>query len=126
MKPSKDKLYDAIGELIYALAMADGRVQEDEINKLKELLIAHPHAQEIQWSFNYEKGQSISLEEAYDRALATCKEYGPTEEYAFLFEALDSIAAASDGIEASELEIIQRFKKELKEHFLNLDISDLD
>ena len=38
MKPSKAILYDAIGELIYAVAIADGRIQESELKKLKELL----------------------------------------------------------------------------------------
>lgn len=126
MKPSKEKLYDALGELIYAVAMADGRIQQSEIEKLHELLLAHPKAQAIQWSFDYENRSHIPLDEAYNKALETCKAYGPTEEYAFLFDALDGVAGASDGIDPKELEVIQRFKKELKAHFLGLNFEDLD
>ena len=126
MKPSKEKLYDALGELIYAVAKADGRIQPAEIEKLHELLLAHPSAQSIQWSFDYENRSDIPLDEAYDKALETCKAYGPTEEYAFLFDALDAVAEASDGIDAKELDVIQRFKADLKEHFLNLNITDLE
>ena len=126
MKPSKEKLYDALGELIYTLAMADGSIQESEMEKLHELLIAHPNAQAIQWSFDYEQDSRTSLEEVYQKALETCKAYGPTEEYAFLFDALEAVAKASDGIVAEELAVIERFKRELKEHFLNLNIEDLD
>ena len=126
MKPSKEKLYDALGELIYTLAMSDGSIQESELEKLHELLIAHPNARAIQWSFDYEQDSNGSLEEVYQKALETCKAYGPTEEYAFLFDALEAVAKASDGIVAEELAIIERFKRELKEHFLNLNIEDLD
>lgn len=126
MKPSKAKLYDALGELIYAVALADGGIQDTEIQKLHELLLAHPNAQAIQWSFDYENKSHISLEEAYYKALETCKAYGPNEEYAFLFDALMAVAEASNGINEQELAVIERFQKELKDHFLDLDFEDLD
>lgn len=126
MKPSKEKLYDALGELVYAVAKADGSVQPEEIEKLRELLLAHPRAREIQWSFDYEHRHDITVEEAYAKALDTCKDYGPTEEYAFLFEAVEAVAEASHGVEAREWAVIQRFRSELREHFLNLDAGDVD
>jgi len=126
MKPSKEKLYDALGELVYAVAMADGQVQAEEIEKLRELLLSHPSAQEIQWSFDYEHRKDITLEEAYAKALDTCKAYGPTREYAFLFEALEAVADASQGIDAEEWAVIQRFRSELRAHFLTLDLDDVD
>ena len=126
MRPSKEKLYDALGELIYALALSDGSIQEAELVKLRELLIEHPNAQAIQWSFDYEQNSQASLEEAYQKALETCKNYGPTQEYVFLFDALEAVAKASDGMDAKELAVIERFKQELKEHFLNLNIEDLE
>lgn len=126
MKPSKEKLYDALGELIYAVAKADGLVQPSETKKLRELLLAHPWSREIQWSFDYEKRQKVTVEEAYEKALETCKNYGPTEEYAFLFEVLRAVAQASQGIDARERAVIRRFKRELREHFLTLDLDDVE
>jgi len=126
MKPSKEKLYDALGELIYAVAKADGLVQPSETDKLHELLMGHPWSREIQWSFDYEQRKEITVDEAYEKALDTCKAYGPTKEYAFLFEVLRAVAEASHGVDASEREVIHRFKKELKEHFLTLDLDDVE
>lgn len=120
MKPSKEKLYDALGELIYAVAFADGAVQPSETEKLKEMLLAHPWASNIQWSFDYEQGKKHSVEEAYRKALDTCKDFGPTPEYEFLFEVLNTVAKASDGMDTNELEVIERFKRELKEHFIEM------
>ena len=125
MRPSKEKLYDALGELIYAVAMADGLIQPEETEKLHDLLLAHPWAANIQWSFDYERQKEVSVEEAYQKALETCKAYGPSDEYAFLFEVILAIAKASHGVETNEKEIIERFKRELKEHFLTLDFDDL-
>lgn len=126
MKPSKEKLYDALGELIYAVAKADGLVQPSETDKLHELLMGHSWSREIQWSFDYEHRHDITVGEAYAKALDTCKAYGPTEEYAFLFEVLRAVAEASHGVDTNEREVIQRFKRELKEHFLTLDLDDVE
>ena len=122
MKPSKEQLYDALGELIYAVAMADGIVQESETKKLEELLQQHPWSAAVKWSFDYENRKGKTVEEAYAKAIDTCKSYGPTEEYASLFELLDAVAEASDGIDEKEAAIIQGFKTELRNHFLSLDL----
>ena len=126
MKPSKERLYDALGELIYAVAMADGLVQAEEIERLQQVLLAHPWSREIKWSFDFENSREQSVEEAFSKAIETCKEYGPSTEYAFLFEVLQAIAAASHGTDTNEAIIIQRFKNEIKEHFLDLDLSEKD
>ena len=115
----KEQLYDALGELIYALAISDGIVQAEETQKLEELLKQHPWSAAIQWSFNYEKLKGKSLEDAYQKAISICKDYGPSEEYAFLMEAMEAVAQASDGIDAQESHLINRFKEELTEHFKN-------
>ena len=118
MEANKEQLYDALGELIYAVAKADGLVQESETEKLEELLMAHPWSREIKWSFDYEKDKQHSVEEAYSKALETCKNYGPSEEYPFLIEVLYAIAKASQGVDSKEKDIIERFQFELKEHFI--------
>ena len=110
---TKVELYDAFGELIYALALADGVIQTEEITALEQILGEHEWASEIKWSFNYEKGKGKSLEDAYKKALMICKEYGPSPDYPFLFEVLDKVAAASDGIDTAEQRIIDSFKMEL-------------
>ena len=122
MKPSKDQLYDALGELIYAVAFSDGEIQQSEIDKLESVLAQHEWSAAVRWSFDYENSKHQSVEDAYQKALETCKNYGPTEEDASLFTILDEVAEASNGIDANEAALIARFKNELREHFLNLDL----
>lgn len=121
MKPSKAKLYDALGELLYAVAKADGEVQESERQMVTELLREQPWAEEVQWSFDYENRKAMEVEAAYQKALDTCKAYGPTEEYAVLFDALQKVAEADAVVDESEKSIISEFTTELRNHFLNLD-----
>ena len=116
---TKVELYDAFGELIYALAKADGIIQGEEITALENIVQGHPWASEITWSFNYEKKKDKSLSEAYEKALMICQEYGPSPDYPFLFEVLDKIAAAAEGVHDNEEKIIKDFKRELLEKFRN-------
>jgi len=117
MQPSKERLYDAMGELIYAVAMADGTINKQEQDRLDRILRMHSWSASIQWSFNYENKKSNTLEDAYQRALDTCKDYGPSEEYIFLLEVLRQVAEASGGVQKSESNLIQRFQEELTNYF---------
>lgn len=114
----KEKLYRAFGELIYAIAIADGEVQTAEIIALKKYLAHHPYAGEIEWSFNYEKNKHHNLEEAYKNAIEVCKENGPDPEYKYLLDVLIGVADAYHGIVSQEQEVIDKFKHDLKERFI--------
>jgi hypothetical protein len=116
---TKVELYDAFGELIYALAKADGVIQGEEITALEDIVKDHPWASEITWSFKYEKRNDKPLSEVYDKALMICQEYGACPDYPFLFEVLDKIAAAAEGVHDKEQKVIDNFKKELMEKFMN-------
>ncbi|MFK7908301.1 MAG: hypothetical protein AB8B69_24440 [Chitinophagales bacterium] len=117
-KVAKNRLYDAFGELIYAVAKADGLVQAEELTALQTILSGHPWAKEIQWSFDYENRKGNSVEEAYKKAVDICKVNGPDPEYDFLFEVLENVAKASDTVEESEASVILNFTAELKERFI--------
>jgi len=122
----KSKLYDAFGELIYTVALADGMIQPEELSKMEEVLENHLWGQEIKWSFNYEARKSNNPEETYQKALQVFKEYGPCDEYVFLIDILEQIAEASDGIIPEERAVIDGFQQSLREHFmLYLDDNEL-
>ncbi len=116
---NKERLYDAFGELIYALAMADGLIQPEELKALNTILQGHPWGSQIKWSFDYESNKKIDLKEVYKKALDTFTSHGPDKEYAYLVEILQKVAQASDGIDETEQEIIERFQKDLKENFIS-------
>ncbi len=113
----RERLYDAFGELIYAIAMADGDVQKEEIIALEKLLSKHPWAKEIEWSFNYEQNKHHSVEESYQRAIEVCKENGPDPEYKYLLDVMTQVAEAFNGIVPQERKIIDDFKMDLHRRF---------
>lgn len=115
---SKTRLYDAYGELIYAVAIADGHVQEEEIETIQQILEGHSWAQEVKWSFDYELKKGNSLKDTYLKALDTLKENGPHREYAYLIEILEKVAQASDGVQKKEGRVISIFQKSLRAHFI--------
>lgn len=115
---SKTRLYDAFGELIYTVAIADGIIQDDEVKVIEERLQEFEWGEEVKWSFNYEKKKGSDLKETYLKALETFKEYGPHPDYYNLLELLEDVAKASDGFERKEGRVISIFNKSLRAHFL--------
>tara|TARA_B100000809_G_C15127884_1_gene527059 strand:+ start:99 stop:485 length:387 start_codon:yes stop_codon:yes gene_type:complete len=121
----KEKLYDAFGELIYAVAKADGEIQKEEIEALKSVLENNHGAKEINWSFNYEISKDHSIYEAYSKAINICKEYGPSKEYLELINILEKVAQSSNGIDNNEQNIIDNLRKDLTDRFKK-DLEDLN
>lgn len=117
----KEKMYELMGELLYAMAKADGVIQNEESEALNELLKDHPWSSNIMWSFNYEAKKGRSVAEMYDKVIYFCKNHGPSPEYIEFIEAMKIVAAASNGIEKSESKIIESFSNDLLERF-NQDI----
>lgn len=117
METTQTQLYDALGELIYALANVDGLVHEAEVSKLEEVVQNHPWSSEIKWSFDYENRKANSVDEAFAKALQTCKDFGPSPEYAFAIEVMQAVAEASEGTSVQESGLIERFQKELTDYF---------
>ncbi len=115
---SKTRLNDAFGELIYAVALADGLIQQEELDKISEVLKNHSWGKDIQWSFDYESRKGNDPKDAYEKALDVLKEHGPDPDYAFLIQILEEIAQASDGVDKEEKELIDGFQSSLREHFL--------
>ena len=113
---SKEKLYDSFGELIYVLAMADGRVQPEELEVIEKRLALHPWGREIKWSFDYEVEKQGDVEELFERVITFCEMHGPDREYEFLIDILEEVAAASDGIDQQEETVINAVK-DLSERF---------
>ena len=76
-----EKLYEVMGELLYAVAMADGVIQPEEKEALKKLLRNHMSEEDILWSFEYEESKNSSVEEIYNKVINFCHNYGPAPQY---------------------------------------------
>lgn len=114
---SKDRLYQTFGELVYVLAMADGVIQKEEVNTLKQLLSSHPNGKDIQWSFDYETQQNSDIETLYKKVIAVFSDHGPDEEYDFMIQTLHKVAEASDGVDKSEEKVMTNFTRDLLQRF---------
>lgn len=115
LKLTKVQLHDAFGELLYAIAMVDGEIQLEEIEKIEEHLANHEAAEAIKWSFKYEVGKQKTVLEAYKKAIDICKHYGKSEDYPFLLTMLKDVAAASDGLDENERAMIAQIEKDLED-----------
>ena len=113
----KEKLFETFGELLYVVAMADGVIQENEIEALTEIIKYHPYADEIKWSFNYEHKKESDIEDLYQKVISNCHFNGPSQEYSFFIDAMKALASASDGICNNEDKVISRFSSDLIERF---------
>jgi len=114
---SIQKLYDAFGELIYVIAMADGKVQEEEVLALEKKLADHPWGESIKWSFDYEMKKSNSIDDLYRKVVSYCEEHGPTEDYVFLLEVMEEVANAHEGKGEKEQEVLDNFVRHLTDKF---------
>jgi len=113
----KTYLYDAFGELMFLVAMADGAVQAEELSALDKILGNHPWAKEIKWSFDYEASKNNKLEDVYKKVIFACHDNGPDPEFQFMVEVMEAIAAASAGKDAAEDAKIKGFVHDLTERF---------
>ncbi|TRX66384.1 TerB family tellurite resistance protein [Carboxylicivirga sp. M1479] len=112
-----EKLYEVLGELLYAIAKADGIVQSEEKERLKELFNNHAFGSDIVWSFEYEVSKSTPIDEIYNKVINFCHSYGPAPQYDEFIKAMKIIAEAADGIQEGEAKIIESFSKDLLERF---------
>lgn len=119
----KEKLYETLGELLYAVALADGVIQPSETERLKEIVEHHPWGRQIQWSFDYENRKQHTFDEVYKKAINYCHSYGPAPEYQEFTELLTLVADASEGIDRHEELVISNFSKHLIERF-KADLKD--
>ena len=110
-------LYDAFGDLIYAVCMADGHLSAREVETYTDLLEGYEGAKHIHWSFDYEHANKKGVEDAFSRGIDVCKENGPDPEYARMIEVLNAVSE-SDGVHENEWRLINRFVNELKEQFI--------
>lgn len=113
----EEKLYEIFGELLYAIAKADGVIHEEEKERLKQLLQNHTLGSEILWSFEFEEKHNSSVEEIYNKVINFCHVYGPAPQYDEFITAMKIIADAKDGITEQESKLINSFSKDLMERF---------
>ena len=122
--------YTALGQLVYAIAMADGSIQTEErtqlINFVISEIVAIHKASGLEGSaldvFNIEeefhrlRDENIPAQQAYDNFIEFIDSNKPNFNEKLkqtCLQIMDEIALAYNGIEDSEQEVIDEIKKKL-------------
>ncbi len=113
----KERLYDTLGELLYAVTKADGIIHPEQLQALEEIIKDHPWASNIKWSFDYELEHDHTVEDVYEKVISFCHGYGPTAEYEEFIDLMKKIAAANGVIDQKEEQLIKSFTRDLTERF---------
>jgi len=115
----REILYDAFGELLYSIAKADGSVQNVEIDTLQKLIKEYNGRNNIEFNFNYDLAHSVTLNDAYEKAIQVCIANGPDPEYIHLINMMIEVAKAYMGIVPAEKKLLEKFVSDLKVRFLS-------
>ena len=117
-----ERLYYALGKLTYAVAKADGKVSQEERQKLHAIVEketqSHNHAINVsEIIFHIHQKEEI-FDENYLYASAMkemerCSNYLTEDMKADFVAVLEKVARAFDSVTAGERSIIERFRKDI-------------
>lgn len=119
----KEKIYYALGELAYVVAMSDGEVQNSEIYKLHEIVVGELKKKNAGFEYSdvifnvlSSSGRQNS-DLAYNSALKELKEasaYLTPEIKEHIMCVLKKVAESYDGIVQEERDVIFKVEKDLE------------
>ncbi len=110
-------LYLGLGNMIYALSKVDGRVQEQEETRIRQLLAQEPHGDVALHAFLVLEDCDVPVEKAYDFAMRRF-----TDNRAVLSKPLTNqfisilqrVAEAHDDTSRKEHEFIKRLRRDIQ------------
>lgn len=117
----KQQIYYSFGELAWAVAKADGKVQQEEKDKFLSLMKTESESQDLDFDiseiiFLIMERDSLSIDYIYQDAIANMKShsYFFSDDMKVKFVSiLNKIAEAFGGASVEEQDIINRFEKDI-------------
>lgn len=117
-----ENLHYAIGELAYAIALADGEVQKEERLKFHNLVEAELRCKDYNFNvsdiiFQIIDKDKTSLQDAYDSAMKqirTNSHYLSPELKATFIKVMEKVAKAYNPVTINEQNLIEKFKKDIE------------
>lgn len=117
-----ERLYYALGELAYAVAKADGKVNQEERRKIHDIVIKEAKCHNHNFSISeiifhiLQKEKIFNVEDSYRSAMKEieiCRNYLTDDMKAEFVAVLDKVARAFDSITEEERDIIERFREDI-------------
>ncbi|HSZ72673.1 MAG TPA: hypothetical protein VK750_08345 [Cytophagaceae bacterium] len=117
MPVTKEQLFEAFGEILYALAAVDGKIQQEEKELIMQAIKHHRYEYDILLSFKQEVTKARTITDAFTKAMKTFREYGPFDGYSDFKIILENLAQSCQGVSPEEQQLIDQFHKELLSNF---------
>jgi len=119
----KQRLYFALGNVAYAVAMADGKLEAQEKKKVHDIVVKETAHCAVDFDiseiiFHVLQQHHNSADSAYDwglKAFEMSKSWLTEDLKVDFFGVLEKIARAIDGINESEQKMLDRFRKDMDE-----------
>ena len=108
-KPNQETL-DIFGRILYAMAMADGEVQQEEIEALHRIVARDKWAKQIQFSFDLAKKIEMDPWVMFLKNMRVFRTHQVDEHYPYFLDLLEKIADAHNGIVPEERAMLEKFK----------------
>lgn len=120
MTPTEN-LHYAIGELAYAVARADGKIQNEERRKFHDIVVMELENHDYSFSisdivFQVMDRSSISAQDAYNWAMKQIRmnsHYLSPELKGAFISIVEAVANAYHGINQNERQFIEKFRHEI-------------
>lgn len=117
----KQRLYYALGEVCYAVAMADGQVQAEERNKIHQIVLEETSHHDLNFDvaeiiFHILKKDNMDGPTSYSWAMGEFERYKSllTPDLVIDFVAVtEKVAVAFDKYEKSEKKVVNQFRQDL-------------
>lgn len=108
-KPGNETL-EVFGKILYALAMADGSVQKEEIDELHQIVEHNKWAKQIEFSFSMAQNLEMEPKMIFLKNMRVFRTCPINEHYPFFLDLMEKVANAHNGIVPKERNLIENFK----------------
>lgn len=117
----KQNLYYALGQIAYAVAKADGSIQNEEKQKLHDIVLEHIKLHDTEFDiseiiFHVLQKENLSFQHAYNWGIKELSKYSYylTDDMKIDFIAtVEKIAYAFDSMTIEEESVIEKFRQDL-------------
>lgn len=120
MKKPDEITLKVFGNILYALAMADGGVQREELDELQKIVDEDEWAKEIQLSFDAAQHMDMDPQIMFFKNMRIFQTLRTDEHMPYFLNLMQRMAEAYNGIVPEEHDLILRFSGKVPDQVLDM------